>query len=53
MDVENAVKKLNGVLEADANYQKGEVYVKFEKGKVTVEEIIEAISKAGYKARKL
>jgi len=35
-----------------ADYQKGQVYVKFEKDKVTVDEIVEAINKSGYRATK-
>jgi copper ion binding protein len=50
-NVENAVNTLDGIIQVKANYQKGEVYVKFEKGKVTVDEIVNAINKSGYKAR--
>lgn len=32
----------------DADYKKGEVYVKFERGKTDVDEIVKAINKAGY-----
>lgn len=47
LNVENAVKKFDGIIQADADYKKGEVYVKFEKGN-----IINSINKAGYKANK-
>ena len=51
-NVENAVKKLDGITEAKADHQKGEVYVKSQKGKVHVDDMVEAINKAGYKAIK-
>ena len=51
-NVENAVKKLDGIIEAKADHQKGEVYVKLEKRKANVDDMVEAISKAGYKAIK-
>ncbi len=49
-NVENAVKKLDGIMGVKASYQKGEVYIKFEKGKVSIDNIVEAINKVGYKA---
>lgn len=49
-NVENAIKKLGGIMQVKADYQKGEVYVKFEGGKVNVDDIVEAINKTGYKA---
>ncbi len=51
-NVESAVKKLDGIIKVKADYQKGEVYIKFEKDKVTVDKIVEAINKAGYRATK-
>ncbi len=51
-NVENAVKKLDGIIQVKANYQKGECYVKLEKGKVTIEDIVKAINNTGYKATK-
>jgi copper ion binding protein len=51
-NVESAVKNLDGIIRVDADYQKGVVYVKFEKEKVTIDEIVETINKAGYKASK-
>lgn len=51
-NVENAVKKLGGIVQVKADYQKGEVYIKYEKWQVTVDSIIDAINKAGYKATK-
>lgn len=49
-NVENAIKKYNGILNAKADYKKGEAHVKFEKGKVSVNDMMKAINKAGYKA---
>ncbi|MGB9856261.1 MAG: mercuric transporter MerT family protein [Caldisericum exile] len=51
-NVENAVGKLDGIIKVKANYQKGDVYVKFEKDKVTVDKIVEAINKSVYRATK-
>ncbi len=49
-NVESAIKKLNGILKVKADYKKGEVNVKFEKGKANVNDMMKAINKAGYKA---
>lgn len=51
-NIENAVKKLDGIIQVKADHQKGEVYIKFEKEKVIVEKILEAINNTGYKATK-
>ena len=48
--VENAVKNLDGIIQVKADHQKGEVFVKFEEGKVDVEKIVETINKTGYRA---
>ncbi|MFN7064693.1 MAG: heavy-metal-associated domain-containing protein, partial [Aquificaceae bacterium] len=50
-EVESAVKKLGGIMQVKADYKKGEVYVKFEEGKTSVDDIVNAINKAGYRAR--
>jgi len=44
-----AVYALEGVLEVDANYLKGEVLVESDPTKITVEEIDHAIRSVGYK----
>jgi len=51
-NIEKAVRNLSGVKQVKADYKKGEVKVTFEKGKVSVEKIQEAIHKAGYKVPK-
>ncbi len=48
--VENAIRKLGGIIEVNADYKKGQVYVKFWSGKITINNIAEAINKIGYKA---
>ena len=50
--VERAVKTLDGVVRVNAEQQKSTVNVEFEKGKVTIDDIVEAINKAGYEAKK-
>ncbi len=47
---ERAVKKLSGVEEAVVNFATEKLLVKFEDGKLTVEEIKAAVAKAGYEA---
>ena len=46
-NVENALKQIDGVVDADADYQKKEVYVELSK-EVPKEVLFEAIEKAGY-----
>ena len=48
--VETAVKKLDGVVDAKADYEKGLATVTYEKDKLTVEKIVEAINKTSFKA---
>lgn len=50
--IENVVKKLDGIITVKADYQKGEVHVELEKGKVNVDDMVTAINKAGFKAAK-
>ncbi len=45
-----ALKKLDGVLAVHADHRNGTVTVTHEKDKVTVERIVEAIDKTGFKA---
>ncbi len=47
-NIENAVKKLDGIIIVKADYKKGEVDIKFEKDKVNINDITEAINKSGY-----
>ena len=49
-NVENAIKKLKGIIEVKADHKKGEVSVKFEKDKIQINDLMTAINKAGYKA---
>jgi Cu+-exporting ATPase len=48
--VEKAVKKLDGILEANVNFATEKLNVTFESSKVAVLDIKKAIEKAGYKA---
>ena len=47
---ERAVKKLSGVEEAAVNFATEKLLVKFEDGRLTIEEIKAAVAKAGYEA---
>jgi P-type Cu+ transporter len=47
---ERAVKKLPGVEEAAVNFTTEKLLVKFEEGRLTVDQIKSAVSKAGYEA---
>jgi copper chaperone CopZ len=49
-NVEKAVKKLNGIIKVKANHKKGKAHVLFKEGQVTIDEVMQAINKAGYKA---
>ncbi len=51
-NVEKAVNKLDGIIQVKADHKKGKTYVKFEKGKVSIDKIVNAINKTGYKATK-
>ncbi len=51
-NIENAVKKLDGIVKVKADHQKGKVNIKFEKGKVNINDMAEAINKSGYKVIK-
>ena len=48
--VEAAVKKLEGVVAAKADYDKGQATVTYEKDKVTVKKIVDAINTTSFKA---
>lgn len=47
--IEHEVNQLEGILEVDANYETSSATVKYNKGKVTPDEIATAIGKTGYK----
>ncbi len=51
-NIENAVKKLDGIVKVKANHQKGEVNIKFAKDKVNINDMVKAINKTGYKVIK-
>ena len=48
--ITRAVKKLDGVITVDVDYEKGSTTVVLEEEKVTTEQIVEAINKTGFKA---
>ena len=48
---EKAVKKLNGVAEAHVNFATEKMTLQYDENHVSLEEIKEAIKKAGYQAR--
>ncbi len=45
-----ALEGLNGVKKADVSFNKEEAVVHFEEGKPNVKEMIQAVSKAGFRA---
>jgi copper ion binding protein len=47
--VENDVNKLNGIVEVDASYEDADATVRYDKSKVSSEEIKAAINDTGYK----
>jgi copper chaperone CopZ len=51
-NIENTVKKLDGIIKVKAGYKKYEVIVKSEKGKVNINDMMEAINKSGYEVIK-
>jgi copper chaperone len=51
-NIENAVKKLDGIIMVKTDYKKGKVDIKFEKDKVNINDVVEAINKSGYKVIK-
>jgi copper chaperone CopZ len=48
MTIEGALEDLPGVKEARANYARQTADVDYDEGKVTVEQLVEAIQEAGY-----
>ena len=47
--IKHAVAQLPGFIEATANHKTGKATVKFDKSKTTLEELVTAINKTGYK----
>jgi len=47
-----AVKKIDGVAEVKSDYKKGVAVVKYDPKKANVDQFVEAVNKAGYKAHK-
>ncbi len=45
-----AVKKLDGIVSVEADHKEGRATVEYVKDKVTIEKIVEAINKTGFKA---
>lgn len=50
--IKNAVSELPGFIEATANHQTRKATVKFDKSKTTIEQVVAAINKTGYKVIK-
>jgi copper chaperone len=48
LSVQEALDELDGVERADADHKKGEVELTYDAGKVTEEDLREAIEEAGY-----
>jgi copper chaperone CopZ len=48
--VRRALEGLNGVKKAEVSFEKEEAVVYFEDGKTNVEEMIQAVAKAGFRA---
>ena len=47
LNIKTALNRLDGVIDADASYERKYAKVQYEAGKVTVDEIIKAIENAG------
>ncbi len=50
LTIKTALKKLDGVVDAEVSYKDKEVKVVYEEGEVTVDEIVKTIENAGFKA---
>lgn len=48
--IKTALKKLDGVVDADVSYKDAKATVKYKEGKVTIEQMIKAIEGIGMKA---
>lgn len=49
-NIEKAVKKLKGIIKVKADHKAGKAHVLFKEGQVKIDEVMQAINKAGYKA---
>lgn len=49
--VKKAISRIEGVQSVQVSFWKGVAYVQYEEGKVTVEDMIRAVERIGYKAR--
>lgn len=47
LTIKTALKKLDGVVDADVSYEDKEAKVRYEEGRVTVDEMVKAIENAG------
>ena len=45
-----ALKRVDGVIDAEADYETGKAIVKFEKDQVSHQQLVDAVNKLGYKA---
>ena len=50
LTIKAALKRLDGVVNANVSYEDKEAKVSYEEGKVTVDEIVKTIENAGFKA---
>ncbi len=48
--IKTALKKLDGVVDADVSYKDAKATVKYKEGKITIEQMIKAIEGIGMKA---
>jgi mercuric ion transport protein len=51
-EVKHEVNKLNGIIKAEASYEKGNAQVQFDNSKTNIDEITKAINSTGYKVTK-
>lgn len=51
--VKSAIKKESGVIKVKVDLQEGKAFVEFEEEKVSVEQLIMAVNKAGFKAKNM
>lgn len=49
--VNMTLKKLDGVIESQADYRRGEARVKFDPNRVTIEQMVAAVNNLGYRTR--
>jgi copper chaperone CopZ len=51
--VRTALERLAGVAKAEVTYRPGRAVVHYDPAKITVEQMVEAVRKAGFQARRL